>query len=125
MKCSENCIDPISSKCVEYQIDEKIIKKLSSLSEDVDKIKKLFEKTIDGKTLGTGGSLIDAVQKLINNAIDFKVTVADTQNLNIDLQDIGYSSNTVINQDQLNKLFVSEIANLKNKISSVSTINNY
>lgn len=124
MKCTENCIETISSKCIEYNLSQSAYDKLISIESELQKIEKYFNASTDGKSLGTGTNMIASIQKLIDKSIIIPIKT-ETSIFSIDLQELGINNSTSLNQEQLNKILVSEIVNLKKQLSGINTNNNY
>ena len=122
--CTKDCIEYISSSCVEYTISESVFDKLVFIEEELVKINKFFTNTIDGKTLGTGTDLLFTVQKLIDKAIVLPV-IAKTPSLDVDLNALELPQNSIVNQEQLNKILINQISTLKAQLKLININNNY
>lgn len=124
MNCQKDCLDPVSSKCVEYSITESVFDKLVSIENDLKKIYSFFDNSVDGKTLGTGSNLLFAIQKLIDKSVTI-TPITKTNNIKVDLSPIGLPGVSTITQEQLNKILIDQIEILKNQLGSITLNNNY
>lgn len=120
--CSQGCSEGMSaSKCVEYNNEQTVYDALIQANNDIATIYLKFNKSVDGKTLGTGQDLIATVQKLVDKEIT-SIVSDNTDSISVDLLCLtGNNCNTVVTQDQLNAILIKEICYLKGVINTLQT----
>ena len=120
--CNQGCVEGMSSsKCVEYNADKTVEQELNDIELRLLEINKLFDKTIDGKTLGTGQNLLATVQKLVDKTITPSNTNVVSQSISVDLQCLSDNSCTdsITTQDQFNALIVKNICSLLTRVNAL------
>lgn len=123
MDCN-NCLGGMSSsKCVEFDSNYSVYDKLADLITKNKLNEDKFNKSIDGKTLGTGQDLLATVQKLV----DIEIAPNETHSLApVKTYDVSSISEvtTLVNQDDLNLLLIKTIFNLQQDVQKLITYNN-